>query len=564
MASPRLDDLVSLGLREAEFIKHNSVLWVYGQGFSKGTDVSKQLDAQAVREWLDAREHGLTAAEVRKVISAAVNGEAMPETYRPQHEMGSDRVPGRNVIGPAGRTAGALLISQLESKYGEMPKRVKVGDNPNKRTGRQSEATYERGNKSVESEAITAPATPLAAEWEGYRYGLQSLKPSAEVILVFQKSFDGKPVDSIVRWGVGAVAVDRGRIRTAGWDAKAMDRCNSPDSGRWKKDECNIPFTSAANEPLDTTQGRYPSNFIISHAPGCEVVGRRRVKSDGHNPKETAENKIYGDLSKHKSEDFYYADADGREEVKEWRCVEGCPVAELDRQSGESKSNPERIKKPGERRMSGRTYAGGKEYFTPGDEWYGPADTGTASRFFYQPEWSNADIPPFKYQAKASTAERNAGVYAEGALCYVLKMRAVLGLNSVKLGKTKITQDMVKRRKGKLPARLKVGWYIFDIANRHPTVKPVELMKYFIELFIGKGRIVLDPFAGSGTTLIAGLLAGVNVLGIDADWEYCQISEGREKHWTRYKSTYLTTGQIPVVKDAALPLFEPEERNPNA
>jgi len=241
--------------------------------------------------------------------------------------------------------------------------------------------------------------------------------------------------------------------------------------------------------------------------------------------------------------------------VKQWRCQEGCPVAELDRQSGERPSAGKYLDEEYVNKTPFRFGYKERSYKQIGKY---SGDTGTASRFFYQPEWSNADFAPFVYEAKASTTERNAGVYAEGALCYVLKMRAELGLNAVKLGSLKITPDVYKKRKGRLPKWIKKGSTMIFIANRHPTVKPVGLLAYLMKQFIGKGRRVVDPFVGSGSTLVAGILAGIKVLGIDADPEYCQLANGREKYWTQYKSTYLTTGQIPVVRDAELPLFEDE------
>ena len=94
------------------------------------------------------------------------------------------------------------------------------------------------------------------------------------------------------------------------------------------------------------------------------------------------------------------------------------------------------------------------------------------------------------------------------------------------------------------------------ISTYHPTVKPVELMKYLIELFIGKGRIVLDPFSGVGTTHIAADLLGYLCIAIDAEIDYCQLGRRRSEWWRAHLAEYLTTGQIPIVKDTAMPLFE--------
>ena len=56
--------------------------------------------------------------------------------------------------------------------------------------------------------------------------------------------------------------------------------------------------------------------------------------------------------------------------------------------------------------------------------------------------------------------------------------------------------------------------------SMHPTVKPLALMRYLIKLVTVPGGYVLDPFAGSGTTLQAAVECGMNVLGIEAEAEY--------------------------------------------
>ena len=81
-------------------------------------------------------------------------------------------------------------------------------------------------------------------------------------------------------------------------------------------------------------------------------------------------------------------------------------------------------------------------------------------------------------------------------------------------------------------------------------------MRYLIKLFIGKGDVVLDPFLGSGTTHIAADLEGVKCIGIDAEKEYLEIAQARVIHWRKYKSEYLTSGQIVTVKDNDMPLFK--------
>lgn len=63
--------------------------------------------------------------------------------------------------------------------------------------------------------------------------------------------------------------------------------------------------------------------------------------------------------------------------------------------------------------------------------------------------------------------------------------------------------------------------------NHHPTVKPTDLMRYLIRLVTPAGGIVLDPFAGSGSTLKAADLEGFSAIGIEIDPAYVEIARRR-------------------------------------
>lgn len=68
--------------------------------------------------------------------------------------------------------------------------------------------------------------------------------------------------------------------------------------------------------------------------------------------------------------------------------------------------------------------------------------------------------------------------------------------------------------------------------NFHPTVKPLALMRYLVKLITPKQGIVLDPFAGSGTTLISAHLEGRKFIGIEREPEYIKIAEARIKGYS--------------------------------
>ena len=64
-------------------------------------------------------------------------------------------------------------------------------------------------------------------------------------------------------------------------------------------------------------------------------------------------------------------------------------------------------------------------------------------------------------------------------------------------------------------------------ARVHPTQKPVELMRWVVENWVGEGATVLDPFCGSGTTGVACVQTGRNFIGIELDPGYCDIARRR-------------------------------------
>lgn len=67
-----------------------------------------------------------------------------------------------------------------------------------------------------------------------------------------------------------------------------------------------------------------------------------------------------------------------------------------------------------------------------------------------------------------------------------------------------------------------------DPARRwHPNQKPVDLMRHIVRLVAHSGGTILDPFCGSGSTLVAAAMEGFDSVGIDADAHYCDIARRR-------------------------------------
>lgn len=95
--------------------------------------------------------------------------------------------------------------------------------------------------------------------------------------------------------------------------------------------------------------------------------------------------------------------------------------------------------------------------------------------------------------------------------------------------------DKANRAKGRgaLSARLRKGSVLRSLrpnsgaVKHHPTEKPVDILRQIIESSSIMGEIVYDPFAGSGSTLIAAALEGRKGIGCEIEERYCEAAAKR-------------------------------------
>lgn len=256
---------------------------------------------------------------------------------------------------------------------------------------------------------VTAPATDAARKWEGWG---TALKPASEPIIVARKPLAGTVAQTVLAHGTGVLNIGRCRVEAE----DAPEGRLRHGGGSAVSGSMSGPLNPDVRPP--SPAGRWPSNVVWSHAATLE------------------------------GEDLC---ADG--------CVEGCPVAELDRQSGALTSG---YMRPETNRATRQGAAYGAFFARTATATYG--DSGGASRFF----------PTFRYQAKAPARERP-------------KVDGVA----------------------------------------HPTVKPLALMRWLVRLACPPGGVVLDPFVGSGTTIEACLLEGVDCVAIERELAYLPLIDAR-------------------------------------
>ena len=332
---------------------------------------------------------------------------------------------------------------------------------------------YERSEKG---EPVTAAAAAAALQGWG-----SALKPASEHWILARAPLAEKTlVGNVLAYGTGGINVDATRIGYASpEDAAAMEsgvesirERGGVMNGSWK----NASDLADANPA--SALGRWPANVTLAHLDGCRVVGKSTNVRPIWGAVPGAPVKSIG-FSRRRSAPKRAEVAKVAEVAEVYQCEDGCPVKLLDEQSGD---------RPG---MSGggvhrEDYGGG---LFGGIDSAGTArgDSGGASRLFYT--------------AKPCAAEKEKGLD--------WMPEETVGDGREKTNDTPRQRGATKRR------------------NVHPTVKPVALMRWLCKLITPTGGVIVDPFAGSGTTLVAALADGFRCIGVEQSEKFAAIARAR-------------------------------------
>lgn len=339
--------------------------------------------------------------------------------------------------------------------------------------------------------------SPDAEQWEGWG---TALKPAWEPIVMARKPLIGTVAKNVITHGTGGLNIDACRIDASGGrPAREIDPKPEANGAVYAgRREAGSGFDGGSRAVGETTEGRWPANFLLAHSEDCVRIGERRVKGAPHlgqkNPELTKQygGGVFG--GGQVKPDGGYADEDGLETTELWACVPGCPVRMLDDQSGQNTGGAGKATGPtmGKMGTNGIWNSAKGERVDP--PFYG--DLGGASRFFYC--------------AKASRAERNAGLE---------------GFDKKPLHRSSGDQS---------PGTFQAEGTERAARNFHPTVKSIDVMRWLVRLVTPPGGTILDPFAGSGTTGIAATLEGFDFIGVEKEADYVSIAEARIAWWAQY------------------------------
>ncbi|HZL06475.1 MAG TPA: DNA methyltransferase [Coriobacteriia bacterium] len=342
----------------------------------------------------------------------------------------------------------------------------KVTGNAKQNTSRTGEfADGQHGGTQLVN--LTAPATPDAARWRGWG---TALKPAFEPIVVARRPLAGTVAANVLAWGTGALNVDGCRVGMSDSDPLRAwsDTYGGKDGYADGRGSHLASMDSATGQTPPA--GRWPTNVVLDDTQAAELDRQSGVLTSGSRTAGT-----YGLMG------YMGADAAPMPAVdgdtggasrffpifKQEEPCSRCSVTSLTTADAHSVSTS----------TSGTTT---REVSVAGELSDAPrARTGTSTKF-----------PTFRYEAKAPTSERPFYWRHECGCEHDRPMRPGGACETCGTPGKKVA---------------------------HPTVKPLDLMRWLVRLVTPPGGLVLDPFAGSGTTGEACVVEGFRCVLIEND-----------------------------------------------
>ena len=302
----------------------------------------------------------------------------------------------------------------------------------------------EDGNEQTFAATDEIGGSPEARQWDGWKYGTQTQKPAMEPIFLGQKPYDGKPVESILKWGVGAFNIDGCRVPGGKNVPASVSRGTGGTSLEGSVDG-SLRRETGTESGHNPDIGRHPANVL--HDNSAEVIA---LFPDSKGQQAAAST----DTTTRKTQNVYGAMTHG---------------------SGGQKPR-------GDSGSAARFFNS-----FPADEWC--LDCGQHPAIEPCPELEREDL----------IAERNAEIDYRGH------------------SDIDIPVAFYHSKAGKVDRA----------GSRHPTVKPIGLLRHLIRHICPPGGTVLDPFAGSGTTAEAARLEGMSCVLMEAEPEYLAFLRNR-------------------------------------
>jgi site-specific DNA-methyltransferase (adenine-specific) len=481
-----------VAIEDAGFIVRDTLCWLYGSGFPKSHNVSKALDKAA-------------GAEREVVGTQIVGGNA------------------------------AYIEGKTHSLYHS--------------TEHAHSAGTTTGHKSI---PITAPATPEAAQWDGYG---TALKPAYEPIVLTQKPLDGTYAENVLRWGCGALNIDGARIAHGNdVDLSAVQR--QQHDNNWGGMARSLMGKDVA---MYKPAGRWPANVLLDEqaaaaldeASGTLTSGTGAIKRQSGTGYQAA---AYGKESRPAgTPNIEYGDTGGASRYFKVVKVEQGDICGQEKIKGVDTSAGKRTENNADNLSIDGYGSSITGRFRPDTISITKTATCSIMTFPILRAWTGTSIGTCIIESEsdirwlAALSVESVSDANNGSLLITtgdgqqVRIKATVKIVSVLPSRneesstenttTPICESTASGRRFFYVAKASRAEREQGLAPRqkaiHPTVKPLALMRHLLTLVVPSGGVVLDPFAGSGSTLVAAVELGMDWIGIEREPDYHQIAAAR-------------------------------------
>jgi hypothetical protein len=583
-ALPRTAGWTQIALEDAGFEIRDCVTHLFGSGFPKSLDVSKAIDKRA-QENIETKRRIAAVAEVIRShreakgmtpqqVSMAVVGTPSGACWNWEHQQlpSVEMWPGiKAALGIPDKHDG--LIEGDRARFIAAEREV-----IKERTAIQGGGTslqIRMGERREAQADITAPATEDAARWEGWG---TALKPGQEMWWLARKPLISTVAANVLQYGTGALNIDGCRVGSGGqlqWaEPRDMGYHGGSDAG-----------SVAA---LENSQGRWPPNVLLGPEAAAELDRQSGVLAGCGGPKQTdsGDASMFGIGQPGRTYERQGGGASRFFPVfrPEHVCVLYGMLSGCERVSGAAAKSPAADLQPS------AAVSGVSDSSLPQDAARSEPSTPNAptakSPSAPSPETTRATAPvtapmrPVDWSAlRAASAEnlcgscataiaqslaatqhgqspmptlglpstdafseriltQNLALYAEalarhGTTSTTTALTTSLGCVVAAISAcTTRESDSPTRRSGppsfkyvaKAPAHERPRG---EDGTAHPTVKPVDLLRWMVRLVTPPGGLVLDCFAGSGTTAEACIVEGFRCVLVEKDPAYAELIRTR-------------------------------------
>jgi len=456
-------------IEDAGWEIRDCLMWLYGQGFPKAADVGKMIDK--------------AKGAVREVVGTK--------------------------LGQPGYS---------------------LADN-----GRTNEVYGDLHNPEAEC-AITAPATPEAARWTGWA---NALKPAWEPIVLAMKPLDGTLAHNALTHGVAGMNIDAARIgENPGYKYNA-DRNGTTFHGQQGE---RIKQTAAkkGSQFIESTKGRWPANVVLDTDAAAQLDDQTGTLTSGSNNVRTKPGDGYhGGMGKAGDAQVAYGDSGG---ASRFFKVLPCHDQNLNFDSANGVAvgfSPQNAVEDSVLALAANA-----------DRHEATASNDSLARFIVVMQNALRNTSGCDTQLILSSTERCVQE-SKHMLTELLKCSPVNRAEIQRLTNIITTTQSLLSTDGfvdlAMSSNMLRSWAVGGLGcrprfkyvgkatkkergagNDHPTIKPVKLMEYLLTLLsTPDGGVILDPFAGSGTTLLAAQRLGRHCIGVELTEHNCEIARGR-------------------------------------